>query len=81
MRTSDETGRRNVGIRAVVCELRNQLLLGRGWAFYAAQLRLAYAGVADIVSVPLPRPLHFIYPLLRLPLWLWRRAKIAFAPL
>jgi hypothetical protein len=38
-------------------------------------------GVADIVRVPLPRPLHFIYPLLRLPLWLWRRAKLAFAPL
>lgn len=71
---------RNTGIGAVANGLHNQWLLGRGWAFYAAQWRLAFAGVADIVRVPLPRPLHFIYPLLRLPLWLWRRAKLAFAP-
>ncbi len=69
------------GFGGVVRELRYQFLLGRGLRFYAAQCRLAYAGVSDIVRVPLPRPLHFIYPLVRLPLWLWRRAKLAFAPL
>jgi hypothetical protein len=81
MTASEANGERDVGIRAVLRELRNQFQLGQGWAFYAAQCRLAYVGVADIVGVPLPRPLHFIYPLLRLPLWLWRRAKLAFAPL
>jgi hypothetical protein len=79
-RSGDAMGA-DVGMRGVVCELRNQFLLGQGFAFYAAQCRLAYAGVADIIRIPLPRPLHFIYPLLRLPLWLWRRAKLALAPL
>lgn len=72
---------RDRGVHGVMRELRNQFLLGQGFAFYLAQCRLAYAGVADIVRLPLPRPLHFLYPLLRLPLWLWRRAKLAFAPL
>ncbi|HET8918075.1 MAG TPA: nucleotidyltransferase family protein [Xanthobacteraceae bacterium] len=81
MTRSDETGERDVGIRAVVRGIRNQFLLGQGQAFCVAQCRLAYAGVPDIVRVPLPRPLHFIFPFLRLPLWLWRRAKLAFAPL
>ncbi|MBO0716926.1 MAG: nucleotidyltransferase family protein [Rhizobiales bacterium] len=75
------SGEGDVGFGGVVRGLRNQFLLGRSFAFYAAQCRLAYAGVADIVRLPLPRPLHFLYPLLRLPLWLWRRAKLAFAPL
>jgi hypothetical protein len=51
-----------------------QFLLGRGWAFFAAQCRTASVGIIDVVSLPLPPHLHFLYPLLRLPLWLWRRA-------
>ena len=69
------------GILGVIRELRYQFLLGRGLRFYVAQIRLVLIGPADIVRLPLPRPLHFIYPLVRLPLWLWRRAKIALAPL
>lgn len=72
---------RDRGVHGVMRELSNQFLLGQGFAFYLAQCRLAYAGAADIVRVPLPRALHFLYPLLRLPLWMWRRAKLAFAPL
>jgi hypothetical protein len=68
------------GIRGVARELRNQFLLGRGLRFYAAQTRLILIGAADIVQLPLPRPLHFIYPLVRLPLWLWRRMKLALSP-
>jgi hypothetical protein len=68
------------GIRGVICEVRNQFLLGRGFRFYLTQCRLALVGVADIVRLPLPRPLHFIYPLVRLPLWLWRRGKLPLAP-
>jgi hypothetical protein len=30
-------------------------------------------GQGDIALVPLPPKLQFLYPLLRLPLWLWRR--------
>jgi len=81
MARSNGAAGQDSGMRGVLRELRYQFLLGRGFAFYAAQWRLACAGVADIARVPLPRPLHFIYPLLRLPLWLWRRAKLAFAPL
>jgi hypothetical protein len=69
-----------VGIWAVLRELRNQFLLGTGLPFYLSQCRLALVGVADIVRLPLPRPLHFIYPLVRVPLWLWRRAKLTLVP-
>lgn len=51
-----------------------QFLLGQGWAFFAAQCRTASVGIIDVVSLPLPPYLRFLYPLLRLPLWLWRRA-------
>src|SRR5580700_7146146 len=51
-----------------------QFLLGQGWAFFAAQCRIASVGIIDVISLPLPPYLRFLYPLLRLPLWLWRRA-------
>jgi hypothetical protein len=62
------------GVAGVTRIVRTQFLLGQGWAFYAAQIRAAAAGPADVIRFPLPLPLHFLYPLLRLPLWLWRRA-------
>lgn len=55
---------RNVGV---------PFLLGRGLAFYSVQAQVASVGLADVVRLPLPRGLHFLYPLLRLPFWLWRR--------
>jgi hypothetical protein len=69
----------DTGIGAVANNLRNQFLLGRGLDFYAAQCRLGFAGVADIVRLPLPRPLYFIYPLVRIPFWIYRRARLALA--
>ena len=71
---------RDEGIRGVLRELRNRFLLGRGLRFYLTECRLALIGEADIVRLPLPRPLHFIYPLVRLPMWLWRRLKLAWTP-
>jgi len=50
-------------------------LLGRGWRFFAAQCCLMSVGSADVRRRPLPRSLHFLYPLLRVPLLLWRRGK------
>lgn len=61
----------------VIRGVRMQFLLGRGWAFFVAQCRVAMVGPADVVRCPLPPALHFLYPLLRLPLWLWRRARLA----
>jgi hypothetical protein len=57
-----------------------QFLLGQGWAFFAAQCRTASVGIIDVISWPLPAYLHFLYPLLRLPLWLWRRAAAPSPP-
>jgi hypothetical protein len=57
-----------------------QFLLGHGWAFFAAQCRTASVGIIDLISLPLPPYLHFLYPLLRLPLWLWRRAAAPSPP-
>jgi hypothetical protein len=49
-----------------------QFLRGRGASFLLAQGWLMTQNLDDMLSVPLPRPLHFLYPLLRLPLWLTR---------
>jgi hypothetical protein len=65
------------GVAGVMRIVRTQFLLGQGWAFHAAQIRAMAAGPADVIRFPLPMPLHFLYPLLRLPLWLWRRSTSA----
>lgn len=62
------------GVAGVVRGVYQQFLLGEGWAFYQAQCRLMSAGPADVIRLPLPPALHFLYPVMRLPLWLWRRA-------
>lgn len=49
-----------------------QFLLGGGWRNVAAQCRVMSIRLDDIVRYPLPVPRHFLYPMLRLPLWLWR---------
>jgi hypothetical protein len=49
-----------------------QFLRGRGLAFSLAQWRMLTQNLDDAVTVPLPRALGFLYPLLRLPLWLLR---------
>lgn len=51
-----------------------EFLLGRGPVFYFRQCQLFCYSVADAILLPLPPALHFLYPILRLPLWLWRRA-------
>ncbi len=51
-----------------------QFLLGRGWAFYAGQCRVAAVSIFDVIALPLPPAFCFLYLPLRLPLWLWRRA-------
>jgi hypothetical protein len=52
-------------------------LLGQGWRFFVAQCRVVSVGRADVLRLPLPPSLHFLYPLLRVPLWLWRRVTSA----
>ncbi len=49
-------------------------LLGEGWRYRFAELNLHMTNQTDILTVPLPASLRFLYPVLRLPLWAWRHA-------
>lgn len=55
--------------------LPSQFLRGRGLAFAAAQFALLTENLDDQLATPLPPGLRFLYPLLRLPLWLARVAR------
>lgn len=48
-------------------------LLGRTWRYRLAELRIHLVSEGDILTLPLPRKLGFLYPLLRLPLWVSRQ--------
>lgn len=64
---------KNDSLRAVSRGLYRQFQLGCGWRFLVAQCRAASVGIFDVVALPLPPGLGFLYPVVRLPLWLWRR--------
>lgn len=48
-------------------------LLGHGWRYRLAAAAATLRSDDDRALLPLPEWLHFLYPLLRMPLWLWRR--------
>jgi len=52
---------------------RANYLLHPGWAYRLAEIRYDLSGIEDRLILPLPRRLQGLYPLLRLPLWLFRR--------
>ncbi len=52
--------------------LAPQFARGRGLRFFLAQCRLLVDSLDDKLDYPLPAPLHFLYPMLRLPFWLVR---------
>jgi hypothetical protein len=62
---------------AASANIRTQFLFGEGWRFFAAQCRAISVGTQDIPTVALPPALYFLYPVLRLPLWLFRRLRAA----
>jgi hypothetical protein len=49
-------------------------LLSRSWRYRLAELNLHLTNQIDVLTMPLPERLRFLYPLLRLPLWVWRHA-------
>jgi hypothetical protein len=51
------------------------VLLNRGWRYWLAELKNQLTNQTDVLAVPLPGWLWFLYPILRLPLWAWRHAK------
>jgi hypothetical protein len=65
----------DAGIAGVIRFVHIQFLLEQGWKFRSAQCRMASVGAADVIRWPLPRYLHFLYPLIRLPQRLWQRAS------
>jgi hypothetical protein len=50
-------------------------LLGGSWRYRVAELRFHLVSQTDVLTVRLPKRLSFLYPILRLPLWVWRHAK------
>lgn len=49
-------------------------LLNRSWRYRLKELNLHLNNQTDMLTMPLPERLRFLYPLLRLPLWVWRHA-------
>jgi hypothetical protein len=47
-------------------------LLKSSLNYRLGELRVQLINPTDVLLLPLPRPLRFVYPALRLPLWLWR---------
>jgi hypothetical protein len=48
------------------------VLLSRSWQYKLAELGVQLINQADVLTLPLPQSLRFLYPVLRLPLWAWR---------
>ncbi len=53
----------------------SHFLLAPGWRHKASELRRKSISRQDRATMPLPRPLRFLYLLLLVPSWLWRRVK------
>jgi hypothetical protein len=51
-------------------------LLSRSWRYRLAELKCHLTNQTDMLTVPLPEPLWFLYPVLRLPLWAWRHYRL-----
>jgi hypothetical protein len=49
-------------------------LLNRSWRYRFAELGIHLTNPTDVLTIPLPEPLQFLYPVLRLPLWAWRHS-------
>jgi hypothetical protein len=54
--------------------------LGRGWRFKARELSSKLNNRDDRMQYALPRPLHFLYPVISLPSWVRRRMQGAGRP-
>jgi Uncharacterised nucleotidyltransferase len=54
--------------------------LARGWRYRSAELKVQLINPADISVFPLPRSLQFLYPMVRLPLSLWRHGFLVSRP-
>ena len=55
----------------------SHFLLAPGWRYKVSELQRKSLSPHDRATIALPRPLYFLYPLLVLPSWLWRRIRPA----
>ena len=55
----------------------SHFLLGRGWRYRYSELARKAVNPMDRFDMPLPRYLHFLYPVLAVPAWIRRRYKLA----
>lgn len=55
----------------------SHLLLGRGWRYKYGEIARKTINPEDRFSMPLPRYLHFIYPVLAVPRWIRRRYRLS----
>ena len=51
-------------------------LLKPDWRYWLAELENDLISPVDILTLPLPAQLRALYPVLRLPLWLWRKSHL-----
>jgi hypothetical protein len=49
--------------------------LGHGWRYVLYEFRRYLVSPADVLTLALPSWLNWLYPILRLPLWIWRRLR------
>ena len=68
----DEPRRRRFGTTRIAII---QILIGSGTRYYAGLARDLAFRLDDMLTLPLPHGLRFLYPLTRLPLWLWRKVS------
>jgi hypothetical protein len=55
----------------------SHFLLGKGWSYKRSELIRKLKNPEDQASLHLPESLHFVYPLVALPRWVWRRYKLS----
>ncbi len=55
----------------------SHFLLGRGWRYKYSELARKTRNPEDQLAMPLPPYLHFIYPILAIPRWVWRRYQLS----
>lgn len=51
-------------------------LISRSWRYRLAELKNHLINETDVLTVPLPERLWLLYPILRLPLWIWRHCLL-----
>ena len=56
--------------------LMGHFAMGRGWRYFLQELKLKAGNPADQAALSLPATLRFLFPLLAVPAWMWRRLKM-----